>query len=104
MKEKKTRRVFSKDFKKEAVKLVTEGGQQATSVARNLDVHPNVLGRWVRQSKDNGEEAFPGKGKLLPQEEENRRLRRELVSVKEERDILKKVVAMPKGRHPANEV
>lgn len=94
MKEKKTRRIFSKEFKKEAVKLVTEGGQGATSVARNLDVHPNVLGRWVRQSKENGDNAFPGNGKLLPQDEENRRLRRELVSVTEERDILKKVVAI----------
>ena len=94
MKEKKTRRVFSKEFKKEAVKLVTEGGQQATSAARNLDVHPNVLGRWVQQFKENGDNAFPGKGKLPPQEDEVRRLRRELASVKEERDILKKVVAI----------
>ena len=81
-------------MKKEAVKLVTEGGQRATSVARNLDVHPNVLGRWIRQSKANGEEAFPGKGKLPLQEEENLSLRRELISMKEERDILKKVVAI----------
>ena len=94
MKEKKTRRVFSKEFKQEAVNLVTEGGQMATSVARNLDLHPNVLGRWVRQFKSDKEEAFPGKGKLSPQEEEIRRLRRELGSVKEERDILKKVVAI----------
>ncbi len=94
MKEKETRRVFSKEFKKEAVKLVTEGGQGATSVARNLDLHPTVLGRWVRQLKDNGDQAFPGKGKLTLQEDEVRRLSRELVSVKEERDILKKVVAI----------
>lgn len=94
MKEKKTRRVFSGEFKQEAVKLVTEGGQRATSVARNLDVHPNVLGRWVRQFKDEREEAFPGKGNLSPQEEEIRLLRRELASIKEERDILKKVVAI----------
>ena len=94
MKGKKTRRVFSKEFKQEAVKLVTEGGQMARSVARNLDLHPNVLGRWVRQFKDEREEAFPGKGNLSAQEEEIRRLRRELASVKEERDILKKVVAI----------
>lgn len=94
MKEKKTRRVFPKEFKQEAVKLVTEGGQGATSVARNLDVHPNVLGRWVRQFKDEREGAFHGKGNLSPQEEDIRHLRRELASVKEERDILKKVVAI----------
>ena len=94
MKENITRRVFSKEFKKEAVKLVTEGGQRATSVARNLDIHPNVLGRWVRQFKENGVNAFPGKGKFPQQEDEMRRLKRELASVKEERDILKKVVAI----------
>jgi transposase len=79
-------------------------------VARNLDVHPNVLGRWVRQLNDNGDEAFPGKGKLSPQEDEVRSLRRELVSIKEEHDILKKVVAIPStssgqaSRDPANEI
>lgn len=80
--------------KKEAVKLVTEGGQKSAEVSRNLDIHPNVLRRWVHQFKVNGQVAFPGKGNLLHKDEEVRRLKRELASVKEERDILKKALAI----------
>jgi transposase len=91
---KRTRRVFSKEFKKEAVKMVTEGGRGISETARNLDVHPNTLSKWIRQFKEDKERAFPGKGNLLPLDEENRQLKRELKSVQEERDILKKVVAI----------
>ena len=94
MKEKRTRRVFSKEFKKEAVKLVTESGQPAAEVARNLDVHRTVLQRWIQQYWEAGESAFPGKGNQAHQDDEVYRLNRELASVKEERDILKKVVAI----------
>ena len=94
MKEKRTRRVFSREFKQEAVRLVNEGGQSASEVARNLDVHRTVLERWIRQFEDAGEAAFPGRGNLGPTDEELHRLRREVASLKEERDILKKVVAI----------
>jgi transposase len=51
-----------------------------------------VIYRWIKQYREDPENAFPGKGKLKPEDEELRRLRRELADVKEERDILKKVV------------
>ena len=94
MKEEKTRRVFTKEFKQESARLVTEGGQKAAEVARNLELHPNVLRRWVKEFKQTGEGAFPGKGNLLSEAEEVRQLKRELASVKEERDILKKALAI----------
>ena len=88
-----TRRKFSRDFKMEAVRLVTEGGQTIAETARELGVNPNLLGRWKRLLTDNGEQAFPGKGRMKPLEEENRRLQRELKRVRQERDFLKKATA-----------
>ena len=94
MKEETTRRVFTTEFKKEAVKLVLEGDQKIAEVSRNLGIHPNNLSRWIQEFKQNGTAAFPGKGKLLPEAEEMRRLEKELASVKAERDILKKALAI----------
>ena len=88
-----TRRKFSRDFKMEAVRLVTEGGQTIAETARELGVNPNLLARWKRLLTDNGEQAFPGKGRMKPLEEENRRLQRELKRVRQERDFLKKATA-----------
>ena len=94
METEKTRRVFTKEFKEEAVKLVVEGGQKTAEVSRNLGIHPNNLSRWVQEFKQNGNAAFPGKGNQLPEDEEIRRLKKALTSVKAERDILKKALAI----------
>jgi transposase len=89
-----TRRKFSREFKLEAVRLVTSGGRGMASAARDLEVRPDMLRRWKRQMEEDPVEAFPGKGNLKPDEDQIRRLQRELARVKEERDILKKVVAI----------
>jgi transposase len=88
------RRKYDPEFKRDAVKLVLEGGRVASEVAKGLGINENVLYRWIKQYREDPENAFPGKGKLKPEDEELRRLRRELVDVKEERDILKKVVSI----------
>jgi transposase len=88
----KRRRSYDSEFKREAVKLVIEGGRVASEVAKGLGISDNVIYRWIKQYREDPENAFPGKGKLKPEDEEIRRLRRELADVKEERDILKKVV------------
>jgi transposase len=89
-----TRRKFSREFKLEAVRLVTSGGRGMAAAARDLEVRPDMLRRWKRQLEQDPAEAFPGKGNLKPDEDQIRRLQRELARVKEERDILKKVVAI----------
>jgi transposase len=88
-----TRRKFSREFKREAVNLVTERGVSIAQAARDLDLHQTVLGRWVRDFEQNAQGAFPGHGKLTAQDEEIRRLRRENAKLKAERDILKKAAA-----------
>ncbi len=88
-----TRRKFSREFKIEAVRLVTEGGQSIAETARELGVNASLLGRWKQQQADNREQAFPGKGRMKPLEEEVRRLQRDLKRVRQERDFLKKATA-----------
>lgn len=87
------RRVFSREFKLEAVKLVKERGVPVAQAARDLGVHQNVLGRWVREAKSDSQNAFPGHGQMKPDQAEVERLRREIVRLKAERDILKKAAA-----------
>jgi transposase len=58
---------YSKQFKIDAVKLVTEQGYKIAEAARNLDIHPNVLRNWRDQFKTDSDEAFPGKGHMTPE-------------------------------------
>ena len=83
---------FSREFKLEGVKLVRERGVSVSQAARDLDLHENVLRKWVREQADPGS-AFPGHGVMKPEQQEIERLRRELARMKAERDILKKAAA-----------
>jgi transposase len=87
------RRKFSREFKIEAVRLAAEGGQTIAEVARELGINANLLGRWKQQLTENADEAFPGKGRMRPLEEEVRRLQRELKQTRQERDFLKRATA-----------
>ena len=89
-----TRRSYDKEFKREAVRLVLQGNRKAKTVAEDLGINIYVLYRWIRKYKEDPENSFPGKGKLKAEEERIRQLERELSDVKEERDILKKAVAI----------
>ena len=84
------RRKFSREFKLEAVKLVLERGVSAAQAARDLDVHANVLRKWIREAEGDPGSAFPGHGNLRSEQLEIERLRRELARMNAERDILKK--------------
>ena len=60
---------------------------------RDLDVHENVPRKWVKEISSDPEQAFPGHGKLKPEQVEIDRLRREVTKLKAERDILKMAAA-----------
>jgi len=87
------RRTFSREYKLEAVKLVKERGVTVAQAARDLDVHENVLRKWVREFGDDPNQSFPGKGQMKPEQLEIERLRREVTKLKAERDILKNAAA-----------
>ena len=83
------RRRFTREFKVEAVKLVKERGVAVRQAARDLNVHENVLRKWVKELGADPQHAFPGHGQMKPEQLEIERLRREVQKLKAERDILK---------------
>jgi transposase len=87
------RRQFSREFKLEAVRLVKERGVAVTQAARDLDLHENVLRKWIRETSVDPRHAFPGHGQMKPEQLEIDRLRKEVAKLKAERDILKKAAA-----------
>jgi len=92
METEKRRKKFDRQFKIDAVSMVINGERTVAEVARDLGIKADVLYRWKREFSREKTEAFPGKGRLGPQEEELRRLRCELEQVKEDREILKKAL------------
>ena len=70
-----SRRHYGREFKREAVHLVVNRGVSVAQAARDLDLHPSLLWRWIRQLQERGDEAFPGQGKLTSSDEEVRQLR-----------------------------
>jgi transposase len=85
---------YDKEFKVEAVRLAAEPGNTQAKIERDLGIGQGVISRWKREFKLDGEQAFPGKGRLKPQDEKFRRLKRDNERLRRERDILKKAVAI----------
>ena len=86
-----SRRKFSDEYKREAVRLATEPGVTKSQVGRELGINANMLSRRCRDYSANGGSAFPGQGK--PRDEEMATLKRELARVRKERDFLKEAAA-----------
>jgi len=87
------RRSHTKQFKIDAVKLVTEQGYKVSEAARNLDLHPNLLRRWRDQLNHDHAQSFPGKGHMISEKEELNQLRKENKRLRMEHEILKKAAA-----------
>ena len=85
------RRVFTEEFKRDAVQLAKERGN-ISQVARDLGIHESVLSRWKRQLEKGVENPFPGQGN--PQDPELAQLKREMARLREENEILKKAVGI----------
>jgi transposase len=86
------RKVYTAEFKQEAVHLITEQRYGVAETARNLGVNVNMLRRWKQEYTTNVAAAFPGTGRLTPEQEELRRLQEENKRLRMERDILKKAM------------
>jgi transposase len=97
MTQKKSRRRYSKEFKLEAIRLVQQRSGRVTEVATNLGIHANLLHRWIKAYAEDPQRSFPGNGKSL--NEEIRQLKKQVRDAEEERDILKKALAIF-SKHP----
>ncbi len=90
----KIQRVYTKEFKEEAVRLAQTSGKPIAQIARELGISDSAIHGWRKELAEPREEAFPGKGHQTALEEENRRLKREIERVQQERDILKRGVSI----------
>jgi transposase len=86
------RKTYTAEFKREAVRLITEHGYKTAETARNLGLNTNMLRRWKQEYADTPQAAFRGNGHLTPEQEELRQLREENKRLRMERDILKKAM------------
>jgi transposase len=86
------KKVYTKEFKLGAARMVVDEKEKASKVARDLGVSNSALVKWVRDYKKHGSGAFPGKGLLAPADDELRQVQRELRRVTMERDLLKKTI------------
>jgi transposase len=99
MSEVRPRRRYDRAFKEGAVRLVIENGQTLAGTARDLGISENMLMRWKKEYLESQEEAFPGKGRMRPGEAEIHRLKKRVVELEQEREILKKALAIF-SKHP----
>jgi transposase len=89
------RRVYTKEFKAEAVALAEKREKSVSQIASDLGLNGNVLRRWMQQMREaagTGLPVFPGRGR--PRDEELSRLRKEVKSLREANEILKKAAVI----------
>jgi len=94
MSEGKTRRRYDRVFKEGAVRLVIENGQTLAGTARDVGITENMLQRWRKAYLEDHEHALPGKGRMKPEDAELHQLRRRIAELEQEREILKKALAI----------
>jgi transposase len=85
---------YTREFKQEAVRLLHESGKKQAQIARELGISESSLWRWRTQYEEHRAQAFPGSGHQRPEEAELRHLKQELEVTQQERDILKKAIAI----------
>jgi transposase-like protein len=94
-KKNKERRVYTKEFKAEAVGLAEKREKPVSRIAEDLGVNENMLRRWIQQARETagtGVPPFPGHGR--PRDAELARLRKENKSLREANEILKKAAVI----------
>lgn len=91
-----TRKKYSKEFKLEAIRMYENSERSASSIEQELEITPGLLSKWIQRRNEvpKKEEAFSGSGQLTETEERIRRLEQENYQLRQDKDILKKVLTM----------
>jgi transposase len=87
------RKTYTREFKLQALRMLTDQGLSVAEVARRLGVRDNLLRNWKKAATAQGPDAFPGQGRPSPADDELRQLRAEVHRLRAERDLLKKAAA-----------
>jgi len=86
------RKRYTREFKLEAVRMLEAWEKNGKQIEKDLGIGSGQVYKWRKELEASGERAFPGNG--TPRDEELVRLRKEVASLREDREILRKVVAM----------
>jgi transposase len=89
-----SKKQYSREYKWEVLELLRTSGKSKAQLERDLGLYPGQLNAWQRTLAQDGVQAFPGTGHQTENDEELRRLRRENEILRQERDILKKALAI----------
>jgi transposase len=90
----KKQQQHTKEFKLETIELARTSGKTDSQLERELGLSRGCLYNWRKEVQREGAQAFPGKGRLKADDQYVRGLERELAIVQQERDILKKALAI----------
>ena len=90
----KRRKTYTREFKLEVVHLANSTDKPIAHLERDLGLSVGTIHHWRRQVFVDGEEAFPGSGRMTGQAELIRRLKREIKVLREERDILERAIVV----------
>ena len=93
MNEKRKRPKYTKEFREDAVKLVTEQGYSSNEAGRRLGISQSNISRWVREYRKDQEDMANGGVTRKELEDKIRRLEKENRRLEMEREILKKAAA-----------
>ena len=93
MNQKQPRQKYTKEFKSDAVKLVIEQGYSTNEVGRRLGINQTNVSRWVREYRQENEASVNGGASRSELENEVKRLHKENLRLRMEREILKKAAA-----------
>jgi transposase len=92
--EQRSRKRYDAEFKRQSLELWRRSGRSASSIEQELGLYQHALRTWQKELESDPKDAFPGTGHLKPADDELRRLQRENAVLREERDILKKAMAV----------
>jgi len=84
---------YSKEFKLDAISLVTEQSYSQAEAARSLGLNAKLISRWIQEYNKEEGQAFRGKGKLTDEQLEIKQLREAVRRLTMEKEILKKATA-----------
>jgi len=95
------RKLYTKEYKEAALKLLNSGEKTCKEVADELGMHHANIRRWLKESKEGeakGIRVFPGQGNV--RDEELHRLRKEVADLRETNEILKKAMVIFAEKKP----
>lgn len=84
---------YEAEFKRQVVRQHVEQKRPVSELSAELGINSNVIYRWLKESREDPIHAFPGIGHMKPEDDETRKLKRQILDLQEEVDILKKAAA-----------